>query len=68
MTFEDTRDIEHELEAQEEDAILAGRSCFEAREFYRANALLKQCKSAKAQFLRIYCQFLVCYRVYRSYS
>lgn len=59
----DSRGLEHAFEAQEKDVILTGRSYFEAREFYRVNILLKECKSAKARFLRIYCQFLVCYPV-----
>lgn len=63
MALEDSRDLEHAFEAQEEDVILTGRSYFEAREFYRVNVLLKDCKSAKARFLRIYSQFLVCCRV-----
>ena len=63
MAPEDSRDLEHAFEAQEEDVILTGRSYFEAREFYRVNVLLKECQSAKARFLRIYCQFLVRYRV-----
>jgi len=63
MALKDSRDLEQAFEAQEKDVILTGRSYFEAREFYRVNVLLKECKSAKARFLRIYCQFLVCYPV-----
>ena len=63
IALENSRDLEHEFEAQEEDVILTSHSYFEAREFYRINVLLKECKSAKAQFLRIYSQFLVCYHI-----
>lgn len=49
-------------EVQEEDSITAARACFEAREFYRATHILEKCTSAKAKFLRIYCQFIVSYR------
>ncbi|KAF8973218.1 hypothetical protein BDZ97DRAFT_1936102 [Flammula alnicola] len=55
---EDTRTREIDQENQEEDAILAARACFEAREFYRATHILKECKSSKAKFLRLYCQFI----------
>ncbi|KDR75845.1 hypothetical protein GALMADRAFT_97777 [Galerina marginata CBS 339.88] len=55
---EDTILLEISLAKEEEDSLLAARSCFEAREFYRATHLLKECKSSKAKFLRLYCQFI----------
>lgn len=56
---EDTLSFERALEKEEEDTLFAARSCFEAREFYRATHLLKECKSSKARFLKLYCQFIV---------
>jgi hypothetical protein len=50
---------EAELEHLEEDAFAAAKACFDAKEFTRTVRLLEECKSAKARFLRIYCQFLV---------
>ncbi|KAF8161139.1 hypothetical protein B0H34DRAFT_699614 [Crassisporium funariophilum] len=55
---EDAAAMESVADAQDKDALVAARACFEAREFYRATHLLQDCKSLKAKFLRIYCQFI----------
>ncbi|PPQ80670.1 LOW QUALITY PROTEIN: hypothetical protein CVT26_007116 [Gymnopilus dilepis] len=50
--------LDRALEEEEKDCLVAARSCFESREFYRATHLLKECRSPKAVFLRLYCQFI----------
>lgn len=56
---EDVRRQELEWEAQDEDVLAAARACVGAREFLRAVHLLHERKSAKAQFLSLYSQFMV---------
>lgn len=56
---EDVRAMESELEYQEDDIFVTARACLESREFLRAVHLLRECKSSKARFLSIYCQFIV---------
>jgi anaphase-promoting complex subunit 8 len=53
------RNQELEWEAQDEDVLAAARACVGAREFLRAVHLLHERKSAKAQFLSLYSQFMV---------
>ena len=48
-----------DLEQSEEASILAAQSFFVSKEFRRAVHALRECKSFKAQFLSVYCQFLV---------
>lgn len=52
-----TQDLEWEI--QDEDALATARACIHAKEFLRAAHILSERKSAKAQFLRLYSQFLV---------
>ncbi|PPQ67252.1 LOW QUALITY PROTEIN: hypothetical protein CVT25_005836 [Psilocybe cyanescens] len=56
--IDNARSLEIGLEKEEADSLLAARSCFEARQFHRAIHLLKECKSCKGTFLRLYCQFI----------
>lgn len=51
---------ELQWEAEDADVLATARACFEAREFLRAVHLLRERKSAKARFLSLYSQFLVC--------
>lgn len=53
------KDHEAELEQTEEAALFAARSYVTSKDFSRAVHVLRNCRSAKAQFLSIYCQFLV---------
>ncbi|TDL17279.1 TPR-like protein [Rickenella mellea] len=46
------------LEDQDSDALLAARAFADAKEFSRAALVLKECKGAKAQFVRVYNEFL----------
>ncbi|KAF8906491.1 hypothetical protein CPB84DRAFT_1813749 [Gymnopilus junonius] len=41
--------LDRTLEKEEEDLLLAARSCFEAREFHRATYLIKECKNNRHQ-------------------
>lgn len=47
-----------DLEQSEEAPLLAARALFASKEFRRAVHALQGCKSPKAQFLLVYCQFL----------
>lgn len=60
LESEDVRTEEVEWEAQDEDVLATARACVGAREFLRAAHLLRDRKSAKAQFLSLYSQFMVC--------
>ncbi|KAJ3504401.1 hypothetical protein NLJ89_g7952 [Agrocybe chaxingu] len=51
---DDARSSEKILESEDEDAFVAARACFEARDFLHAAHLLKDCKSSKSKFLQIY--------------
>lgn len=48
-------------ETGDEDALATARSCLYSREFLRAAHLLRDRKSSKARFVRIYSQYLVSY-------
>lgn len=61
---EDIRAMETDLEYQEEDILITARACIDSREFMRAIHLLKECRSSKACFLSIYCQFIVSELIY----
>ena len=50
---------EVELELAEEATLLAAQSHVTSKDFSRAVHVLRNCQSVKAQFLSIYCQFLV---------
>jgi len=50
---------EDELEIQDADILSAARVYIDAREFSRAIHLLKDGRSAKAQFIRVYSKFMV---------
>ncbi|KAN0091102.1 hypothetical protein V8E55_004668 [Tylopilus felleus] len=54
-----TQEREAELEQAEEAALLAAQSYFTSKDFSRAVHALRNCSSVKAQFLSIYCQFLI---------
>ncbi|KAJ7287468.1 hypothetical protein C8J57DRAFT_1283989 [Mycena rebaudengoi] len=56
---EHVRALERELELQEEDLLFSSRTLFEAGELLRAMHVLSECKSSKAEFLRLYSQFIV---------
>ena len=58
-TWEDMQPTESVLEMEEDDALQAARGCFETRDFVHVIHILKDCKSAKAQFLNVYCKFIV---------
>lgn len=47
------------LEQAEEAALLAAQSYVTSKDFSRAVHVLRNCRSVKAQFISIYCQFLV---------
>ncbi|EPQ57253.1 TPR-like protein [Gloeophyllum trabeum ATCC 11539] len=49
---------ERAWEEEEEDALIAAQSLFDAREFLRAVAILDRCRSSKARFLSLYSRFL----------
>ncbi|CAA7261631.1 unnamed protein product [Cyclocybe aegerita] len=55
---DDARSLEKSLEGEDEDAFVAARACFEARDFLHAAHILKDCKSSKSKFLQIYCRFI----------
>lgn len=57
--MDQTRATEAELELKEQDEINAARSFYDTREFSRAAHVLEDCKSPRAIFLAVYCQFLV---------
>lgn len=48
-----------ELESQESDRIATGQAMMNAKEYTRAVHWLKGCQSAKAVYIRVYCDFLV---------
>ncbi|KAF8554160.1 TPR-like protein [Imleria badia] len=48
-----------ELEQAEEASLLAAQSFVTSKDFSRAVHVLRSCRSDKAQFLSIYCQFLI---------
>ncbi|PPQ62808.1 hypothetical protein CVT24_000502 [Panaeolus cyanescens] len=50
--------ISKSLEKFDEDAIIAARACFEAQEFSKVAYWLRDCKSSKAKFLKLYSQFI----------
>lgn len=50
---------EAELEQAEEATLLAAQSYVTSKDLSRAVHVLRNCRSVKAQFLSIYCQFLV---------
>lgn len=56
---EDIKTMEAGLDFEEEDVLTTARGCIDLREFMRAIHLLKECRSSKARFLSIYCQFIV---------
>jgi hypothetical protein len=55
-----TLDTESDIEFEEEGAILAARALLSTREYHRVVTQLSGCRSAKAQFLRLYSRYLVC--------
>lgn len=57
---EEVRVLELEFEAQEADLLFSARTFIETRDPMRAIHVLHQCRSAKAQFLSLYSQFIVC--------
>jgi anaphase-promoting complex subunit 8 len=52
--------MELQFEAQDEGVLATARACIGAREFLRTVHLLRDGKSAKARFLSLYSQFMVC--------
>ncbi|KAG2364895.1 hypothetical protein BDR07DRAFT_1278800 [Suillus spraguei] len=60
--FPDVRTQETELETQDEAALLAARAFMTAKEFARVEFTMKNCKSAKAQFIYVYSCFLAAER------
>ncbi|KAJ7218008.1 hypothetical protein GGX14DRAFT_439216 [Mycena pura] len=50
--------LELEIEMQEEDLLFSSRSFLESRDPMRAIHVLRHCRSAKAQFLSLYSQFI----------
>ncbi|KIL66252.1 hypothetical protein M378DRAFT_161115 [Amanita muscaria Koide BX008] len=58
ISADDTRVLEHDLESQEEDVLVAARACMDGREFSRAVHMLRDCRSSKARFLSTYCRFI----------
>ncbi|KAG1808266.1 uncharacterized protein BJ212DRAFT_1384423 [Suillus subaureus] len=60
--FPDARAQETELEAQDEAALFAARAFMTAKEFTRVEFTVKNCKSAKAQFIYVYGCFLAAER------
>lgn len=59
--FPAVRAQETELEIQDEAALFAARAFMTAKEFTRVEFTVKNCKSAKAQFIYVYSCFLVCH-------
>lgn len=57
---DDIRTQELQWEAEDADVLATARACIDAREYLRAVYLLRERKSAKARFLSLYSQFLVC--------
>jgi anaphase-promoting complex subunit 8 len=57
---ESVRLRELELEIREGDFLTTALKCFEHREFPRAVYWLHECRSAKALFLSVYSQYMVC--------
>ncbi|KAK7057142.1 hypothetical protein R3P38DRAFT_2839542 [Favolaschia claudopus] len=55
---EEVRALELEFEAQDADLLFAARAFIESRDPMRAIHVLHTCKSAKAQFLSLYSQFI----------
>jgi anaphase-promoting complex subunit 8 len=64
--FSDVRAQETELEIQDEAALFAARAFMTAKEFTRVEFTVKNCKSAKAQFIYVYSCFLVCHQAMTS--
>ena len=56
---QDAHAREMELEDREADHIATGQTMMSAKEYTRAVHWLRGCQSAKAVFLRVYCEFLV---------
>ena len=54
-----TRTNELQLEAADNDTITIGKALMDNKEYTRAVHWLKDCKSAKATFLRVYSMYLV---------
>ncbi|KAH9482283.1 Anaphase-promoting complex subunit 8 [Psilocybe cubensis] len=57
-SLDDVDSVELEFERQEEDCLVAARSCFEGRQFQRVTHHLNDCKSSKANFLKLYSRFI----------
>lgn len=55
----DERNRELELEDKDADHITTARALMDSREYTRAAHWLKDCKSSKAIFLRVYSEYLV---------
>lgn len=55
----DTRALELELEDQDTDILAAARAFIDTREFSRAVHVLKDGRSIKSQFIRVYSKFMV---------
>jgi hypothetical protein len=53
-------DTDADIELDEEGAILAAQALLGTREYHRVITHLSGCRSAKAQFLRLYSRYLVC--------
>jgi hypothetical protein len=64
---EDEREIQAELEATDADELWAAKSAFMSREFAEASKYAANGKSAKAQFLFLYAQYIAsrvfCFRL-----
>ncbi|KXN92467.1 Anaphase-promoting complex subunit 8 [Leucoagaricus sp. SymC.cos] len=54
----DVRALENELEEQDADLLSAARAFIDSREFSRAIHILKDGRSAKARFIRVYSKFM----------
>ncbi|KAG9316570.1 hypothetical protein JVU11DRAFT_2623 [Chiua virens] len=54
-----SQERETELQQAEEATLLAAQSYVTSKDFSRAVHVLRNCRSLKAQFLSIYCQFLI---------
>ncbi|KAI0036954.1 TPR-like protein [Vararia minispora EC-137] len=47
-----------QADEDEDDVLNEGMACFQAREFARASHILKECRTSRGRFLRVYSQYL----------
>ncbi|KAF5388775.1 hypothetical protein D9757_005611 [Collybiopsis confluens] len=50
--------LDVEAEDHDADVINVARKCMEVRQYHRAGHFLRNCASAKARFIAVYCQFI----------